>query len=68
MVETGEIPKIEGGQFSPSVVEDVARNIIAFLRRNATREGHTYWLFKGDSLSDTFTLQSELLITCSSVL
>ena len=24
----------------------VAINILSFLKRNATKEGHTYWLFK----------------------
>ena len=34
-------------RFSPKVVKDVAQNILSFLKSNATKEGHTYWLFKG---------------------
>ena len=29
------------------MVHDVAENILSFLRANATKTGHTYWLFKG---------------------
>jgi hypothetical protein len=29
------------------MLADVARNILAFLKSNATKEGHTYWLYKG---------------------
>lgn len=35
-------------RFSPTVVKDVAQNILSFLKSNATKEGHTYWLFKGN--------------------
>ena len=31
----------------PKVVKDVAQNILSFMKANCTREGHTYWLFKG---------------------
>ena len=30
------------------VVKDVAQNILSFMKSNCTREGHTYWLFKGE--------------------
>ena len=39
-------------QFSPKVVKDVAQNILSFLKSNATKEGHTYWLFKGMFTTD----------------
>jgi len=29
------------------VIYDVAQNILSFLKANCTKEGHTYWLFKG---------------------
>ena len=29
------------------MIRDVAQNILSFLKSNATKEGHTYWLFKG---------------------
>ncbi|XP_028414584.1 erythroid differentiation-related factor 1-like [Dendronephthya gigantea] len=45
--KTDELPLIEGSQFSPGVIKDVARNILSFLKSNCTLEGHTYWLFKG---------------------
>jgi hypothetical protein len=45
--KTEELPRVEGSQFSPLVVKDVARNILSFLKSNATQPGHTYWLFKG---------------------
>ena len=28
-------------------MKDVAQNILSFMKANCTREGHTYWLFKG---------------------
>ena len=34
-------------QFDPQVVTDIAKNILSFLKTNATKEGHTYWLYKG---------------------
>ena len=32
--------------FDETSVMKVAKNILAFLKQNATKEGHTYWLFK----------------------
>ena len=46
--KTDELPNIDGSQFSPRVIKDVARNILSFLKSNCTLEGHTYWLFKGN--------------------
>ena len=47
LVKTEEIPNICETKFSPQVVRDIAQNILSFLKSNTTKEGHTYWLFKG---------------------
>ena len=47
IIKTEDLPYLENSQFSPQVVRNVAQNILAFLKANATKEGHTYWLFKG---------------------
>lgn len=41
---------MEDCAFDESLVRDVATNLLSFLHLNATKEGHTYWLFKGDFL------------------
>ncbi|XP_013404698.1 erythroid differentiation-related factor 1 [Lingula anatina] len=46
LFKTEEIPNLESSKFSPTVVKDIAQNILSFLKSNATKEGHTYWLFK----------------------
>ena len=48
LIKTEDIPNLDGSKFSASVVKDVATNILSFLKSNATKEGHTYWLFKGE--------------------
>ncbi|CAF1135868.1 unnamed protein product [Adineta steineri] len=47
IMKTEDIPYREGCQFPPSVIRDLATNLLSFLKSNATKEGHTYWLFKG---------------------
>uniref|UniRef100_A0A1A9URR3 Erythroid differentiation-related factor 1 n=1 Tax=Glossina austeni TaxID=7395 RepID=A0A1A9URR3_GLOAU len=47
IIKTEDLPYLENSQFSPQVIRNVAQNILAFLKANATKEGHTYWLFKG---------------------
>lgn len=47
LIKTEDIPNLENSGFSPRVVKDVAQNILSFLKANATKEGHTYWLFRG---------------------
>ncbi len=44
----------------PQEVLDVAQNILAFLKSNCTREGHTYWMFrrKGEDLVKIYDLTS----------
>lgn len=46
IIKTEDLPYLEDSQFSPQVVRNVAQNILAFLKANATKAGHTYWLFK----------------------
>lgn len=47
LVKTEDLPNLENSNFSPKVIKNVAQNILAFLKQNATKAGHTYWLFKG---------------------
>ena len=49
IMKTEDIPYREGCQFPPNVIRDLATNLLSFLKANATKEGHTYWLFKGTS-------------------
>jgi hypothetical protein len=47
LIKTEELPKLSTDcKFSPGIIRDVAKNILAFLKSNAAKEGHTYWLFK----------------------
>lgn len=46
-IKTEDLPHLEGSKFSPKVIRNVAQNILSFLKSNATKSGHTYWLFKG---------------------
>ena len=46
LLKTEELPTIDGSNFSPKIVKNIAQNILAFLKSNAAKEGHTYWLFK----------------------
>ncbi|KAL0861106.1 hypothetical protein ABMA27_009607 [Loxostege sticticalis] len=46
-MKTEELPNMENSKFSPKVIRNVAQNILSFLKSNATKAGHTYWLFKG---------------------
>ncbi|KAL3280357.1 hypothetical protein HHI36_017846 [Cryptolaemus montrouzieri] len=47
LIKTEDIPRLDNSRFSPKVIRDVAQNILSFLKVNATKAGHTYWLFKG---------------------
>ena len=49
VIKTEEIPKITAPKFNPQVIKDIAQNILSFLKSNCTKEGHTYWLFKGSN-------------------
>ncbi|XP_012551683.1 erythroid differentiation-related factor 1 [Bombyx mori] len=46
-MKTEDLPNMEDSRFSPKVIRNVAQNILSFLKSNATKAGHTYWLFKG---------------------
>lgn len=46
IIKTEDLPYLEDSQFSPKVIRNVAQNILSFLKQNATKSGHTYWLFK----------------------
>jgi hypothetical protein len=60
LIQTEDIPNLDHARFSPQVVKDIAQNILSFLKSNATKEGHTYWLFKGISLSVLRSLCMEM--------
>ncbi|XP_043265831.1 erythroid differentiation-related factor 1 [Colletes gigas] len=47
LIKTEDLPNLDHSKFSPKVIKDVAQNILSFLKNNATKAGHTYWLFKG---------------------
>lgn len=62
VIKTEDLPSMENSKFSPKVIRNVAQNILSFLKANATKSGHTYWLFKGKNddvvkLYDLTTLQ-----------
>lgn len=46
LIKTEDLPHLEDSKFSPKVIRNVAQNILSFLKANATKAGHTYWLFK----------------------
>ncbi|XP_048747467.2 erythroid differentiation-related factor 1-like [Ostrea edulis] len=47
LIQTEDIPNLKDSEFDPHMVTDIACNILSFLKSNATKEGHTYWLYKG---------------------
>ncbi|XP_063979735.1 erythroid differentiation-related factor 1 [Diachasmimorpha longicaudata] len=47
LIKTEDLPNLDDAEFSPKVIRDIAQNILSFLKNNATKAGHTYWLFKG---------------------
>lgn len=62
LIPTEDLPNLENSQFSPKVIRNVAQNILAFLKQNATKAGHTYWLFKGRN--DDFVKLYDLTSLC----
>lgn len=63
LIKTEELPNLsDNSKFSPKDIRNVAQNILSFLKQNATKPGHTYWLFKSRNddvvkLYDLTTLQ-----------
>ena len=49
-MKTEDIPDMQNSKFSTTVVKDVAQNILSFIKANAAKEGHTYWLYKGKTI------------------
>lgn len=47
LIKTEDLPRLPDSSFKPSVIRDVAQNILSFLKSKATKPGHTYWLLKG---------------------
>jgi hypothetical protein len=47
LIKTEDLPTLDGSRFSPKIVKNIAQNVLSFLKSNAAKEGHTYWLFKG---------------------
>ncbi|KAJ9579565.1 hypothetical protein L9F63_004750 [Diploptera punctata] len=58
LIKTEDLPHMENSKFSPKVIRDVAQNILSFLKSNATKAGHTYWLFKDDDIVKLYDLTS----------
>nr|XP_027218733.1 erythroid differentiation-related factor 1-like isoform X4 [Penaeus vannamei] len=69
LIKTEDLPHMSDSQFSPTLVRDVAQNILSFLNSKATKEGHTYWLFKGkdDDIVKLYDLTSLCMEGCISV-
>lgn len=52
LIKTEDLPNLDDAKFSPKVIRDIAQNILSFLKNNATKAGHTYWLFKGKVINN----------------
>ncbi|XP_064630456.1 erythroid differentiation-related factor 1-like [Lineus longissimus] len=65
LIKTEDIPNMDNSKFSPNVIRDLAQNILSFLKSNATKEGHTYWLFKGHD--DDIVKLYDLTTLCSDI-
>ncbi|XP_064465942.1 erythroid differentiation-related factor 1-like [Ornithodoros turicata] len=66
LIKTEEIPHLKNSHFSPKVVKDVAQNVLSFLKSNAAKSGHTYWLFKGKN--DDVVKLYDLTVLCSDLM
>uniref|UniRef100_A0ABD2XJ45 Erythroid differentiation-related factor 1 n=1 Tax=Trichogramma kaykai TaxID=54128 RepID=A0ABD2XJ45_9HYME len=62
LIKTEDLPNLHDSQFSPKVIKDIAQNILTFLKHNATKAGHTYWLFKAKN--DDFVKLYDLTSLC----
>lgn len=65
LIKTEDLPNLGDSKFSAKVIRDVAQNILSFLKNNATKAGHTYWLFKGED--DDVVKLYDLTSLCSDV-
>lgn len=50
LVKTENIPDLKNVGFSTITMSDIVTNVLHFLKLNANKAGHTYWLLKGTSL------------------
>ncbi|KAG8224567.1 hypothetical protein J437_LFUL002171 [Ladona fulva] len=66
LIKTEDLPHLPNSKFSPKLIRDVAQNILSFLKSNATKAGHTYWLFKGKD--DDIVKLYDLTSLCTDVL
>lgn len=66
LIKTEDLPNLENSKFSPKVIRDIAQNILSFLKANATKAGHTYWLFKGKN--DDVVKLYDLTSLCTEVM
>lgn len=66
LIKTEDLPHLENSNFSPKVIRDIAQSILSFLKANATKAGHTYWLFKGKD--DDVVKLYDLTSLCTDVL
>ncbi|XP_071089090.1 erythroid differentiation-related factor 1-like isoform X2 [Haliotis cracherodii] len=62
LIKTEDIPLLEDCKFDPLLVTGIARNLLSFLKSNATKEGHTYWLYK--NVDDDVVKLYDLTILC----
>lgn len=65
LIKTEDLPNLDDAEFSPKVIRDIAQNILSFLKNNATKAGHTYWLFKGKD--DDVVKLYDLTSLCSDI-
>lgn len=65
LIKTEDLPNMENSKFSPKVIRNISQNILSFLKQNATKAGHTYWLFKAknDDVVKLYDLTTLQLIT-----
>lgn len=61
LIKTEDLPNLDDSKFSSKLIRDVAQNILSFLKNNATKAGHTYWLFKGMNRKK-FNFQNVIII------
>jgi len=47
LIKTEDFPNLDNSKFSSKMIRDIAQNILNFLKNNATKAGHSYWLLKG---------------------